>query len=187
MGNKKVYPNSWQVVPFSFDIFAKWDSLGTPTKELILKNEAASSLNVSEMTLNISSFVAIDSEGNEHQIKDFDGQNSVVFKGIPSGSFLRSKSVLTLPKGNYTALRFYLKENGNTFTYRDGMEESSDRFSRLDFAIENGLEIDGTEETEVKLWFDFAPFQWMRNFKFFTLLFKKEKQPSPRLANSFGN
>ena len=182
----KVYPNSWEVVPFRYMLHTNWTGLENEPRELILKNEMARSLDISEMTLNIDKFVAIDENGNEHHILGFESQNSVVLKGMPSGNFLRSSSVLSLPQGNYTALRFYLRGNGNAFTYNDGMEESADRFTSLDFAIENGLQIDHNEDCEVKLWFDFAPFQWTRNFKFLTSLFKKEKNPSPRLVNSFG-
>ncbi|MEZ4810395.1 MAG: hypothetical protein R2819_08550 [Allomuricauda sp.] len=186
MKNKKVYPNKWQTVPFSFDLFGRWAETGMPIKELILKNEAATALKVSEMQLNIVWFSAVDAEGNEHHIANFPGQNSVTFRGISSGHFLRSRSVVSLPEGNYTALRFYLANNGNRFTYRDGVEESANDFDRLEFTIENGLHIEGNEAPEVKLWFDFAPFQWNRRLKPLMDVFTN-KNPKPRLANSFGN
>lgn len=186
MKNNKVYPNKWQSVPFSFDLIEQWMENGKPTKELILKNEAATALKVSEMQLNIIKFSAVDEAGKEHHIENFTGQNAVTFKGITSGHFLRSRSVLTLPQGKYTTLRFYLAKDGNQFTYRDGVEEPVNDFDRLDFTIEKDLQIDGNEAPEVKLWFDFVPFKWNRRLKPLMDLFAS-KGERPRLANSFGN
>ena len=187
MEKKRIYQNKWQPIPFSFDMFAKWEMKETTVKELILKNEVASKLHVSDMMLNISKFSAIDVEGNEHIVTDFPGQSTVALKGISSGQFLRSKNVLSLPEGTYTALRLYLAKEGNYFKYWDGIEESADHFSSLDFAIENGLEIEGNEAAEVKLWFDFVPYKWSTFFKPLLDLFKGNKTPRPRLASSFGN
>nr|WP_297789398.1 hypothetical protein [uncultured Allomuricauda sp.] len=155
--------------------------------ELILKNEAATALHVSEMSLNITKFSAIDEHGNEHFIIDFPGQNPVTLKGIASGNFIRSKSVLSLPEGNYKALRFYTAGWGNQFIYRDGVAESANSFNRLDFQIENGFMVEKGNAPEVKLWFDFSPYQWKRHFKPLTDLFMGSKSQKPRLANSLGN
>jgi len=187
MKKTRFYPTIWSTVPFTPSIMADWYAPQNGSKELIMKNNAATSLKVSEMTLNIVKLAAVDMDGKEHQVVDFPGQNPVVLKGIPSGCFLRSKSLLALPKGKYTALRFYLAGWGNQFIYRDGVEESANTFESLDFAVENGFEIDGNELAEAKLWFDFAPYQWKRHFKPLSDLFKGSKSPKPRLANSFGN
>lgn len=165
------------------------DWYGTETKgaELILNNEAAKSLNVSEMALNITKFSALDEQGNEHFIIDFPGQNPVSIKGIASGNFIRSKSLLSLPEGKYTALRFYMAAWGNQFMYQDGVTESANSFDRLDFQIEDGFTVEEGNAPEVKLWFDFAPYQWKRRIKPLTDLFIGGKSQKPRLANSFGN
>ncbi|MFC4218805.1 hypothetical protein [Flagellimonas marina] len=187
MEKNRIYPNKWQTVPFSFDLLNQIENRGRAVQELILKNEAATELHVSEMKLNITRFSAFDMEGNEHIVSDFKGQSAVTLKGISSGEFLRSKNVVALPEGTYRTLRFYLAKEGNEFRYRDGVQESVDHFDSLDFTIENGLQIKGNEATEVKLWFDFAPFLWSSHFKTFLDLFKGNKNPRPRLANSFGN
>jgi len=166
---------------------ADWYGSETKQAELILRNETATSLNISEMSLNITKFSALDEQGNEHFIIDFPGQNPVTLKGIASGNFIRSKSVLSLPEGKYSALRFYMAGWGNEFIYQDGVSESANSFNRLDFVIENGFAIYGENAPEIKLWFDFAPYQWKRHFKPFTDLFMGSKSQKPRLANSFGN
>ncbi len=187
MEKKRIYPNKWQTVPYSFDLLNQMENKEKPVKELILNNEAATELHVSTMMLNITKFSALDAEGNEHTVANFPGQNAVTLKGISSGQFLRSKNVVSLPEGTYTTLRFYLAKEGSQFRYRDGVQESADHFGSLDFTIENGLLIDGNEAPEVKLWFNFVPYQWSSHFKPFLDLFKGNKSPRPRLANSFGN
>lgn len=187
MEKKRIYPNKWQSVPFSFDLLHQMENREKPVKELILKSEAATELHVSDMMLNITKFSAFDAEGKEHIVADFPGQNAVTLKGISSGQFLRSKHVVSLPEGTYTTLRFYLAKEGNQFRYWDGVQESVNHFDNLDFTIENGLQIEGNETPEVKLWFDFVPYKWSRHFKPFLDLFKGNKSPRPRLANSFWN
>jgi len=187
MKKMNFYPTIWSTAPYAPNVMAEWYGPQGKGKELILKNEAAESLKVSEMSLNITKFAAIDEQGNEHFIMDFPGQNPVSIKGIASGSFLRSKNVLSLPNGNYVSFRFYLAGWGNQFIYQDGVEESANRFDRLDFNIENGFQVEGDQALEVKLWFDFAPYQWKRHFKPLTDLFNRSKSERPRLANSFGN
>lgn len=181
------YPTIWSTVPYTPNIMAFWDHSTQKGAELILKNEAALSLKVSEMILNITKFSAIDEQGNEHFIIDFPGQNPVTLKGIPSGSFLRSRGVVSLPEGNYTKLRFYVAAWGNRFTYQDGVEESANQLQHIDFTIKGGFHVAEGNAPEVKLWFDFAPLQWKRHFKPLTDLFMRSKSQQPRLANSFGS
>ena len=187
MEKKRIYPNKWQTIPYSFDLLNQVENKENPVRELILNNNAATELHVSDMTLSITKFSAFDAEGKEHIVTDFPGQNAVTLKGISSGQFLRSKNVVSLPEGKYTTLRFYLAKEGNQFRYCDGVKESADHFGSLDFAIENGLQIEGNEAPEVKLWFDFVPYNWSSYFKPFLDLFKGNRNPRPRLANSFGN
>ena len=187
MEKKRIYPNKWQTIPFSFDLLNQMENKEKAVQELILKNEAATELHVSNMMLNITKFSAFDVEGNEHTVADFPGQSTVTFKGISSGQFLRSKNVVSLPEGTYTTLRFCLAKEGNQFKYWDGVQESVNHFDSLDFTIENGLQIEGNEAPEVKLWFDFVPYQWSSHFKPLLDLFKGNKNPRPRLASSFGN
>ena len=187
MKKKIFYPTIWSPAPYTPNVMADWYGSETKEAELILKNEAAKSLDVSEMALNITKFSAFDEQGNEHFIVDFPGQNPVSIKGIASGNFIRSKSVLSLPKGEYTALRFYIAGWGNQFIYQDGVTESANTFERLDFQIEDGFTVETNNPPEVKLWFDFAPYQWKRHIKPLTDLFIGSKSQKPRLANTFGN
>lgn len=177
----------WSTVPYVPSVMTAAYAAETHGTELILKNEAATAHHVSEMSLNITKFSAIDEYGNEHFIIDFPGQNPVTFRGIASGNFIRSKSVLSLPQGKYKAFRFYTAGWGNQFIYRDGVAESANSFNRLDFQIENGFTVEEGNAPEVKLWFDFSPYQWKRHFKPLTDLFIGSKSQKPRLANSFGN
>ncbi len=187
MKTTQFYPTIWSTPLYIPSVMEGWYGSNTKEVELILKNEAATTLNVSEMSLNITKFSAIDEQCNEYFIMDFPGQNPVSLKGIASGNFLRSKSVLSLPKGKYIALRFYMAGWGNQFTYHDGVTESANSFQRLDFQIEGGFTVEDGHAPEVKLWFDFVPYQWKRHFKPLSDLFKGSKSQKPRLANSFGN
>jgi len=187
MKTTNIYPTIWSTPYYTPSVMVGRYGAHTKEAELILKNEMARSLNVSEMALNITKFSAIDEHGNEHFIIDFPGQNPVTLKGIASGNFIRSKSVLSLPKGRYKTIRFYVAGWGNQFIYKDGIEESANSFDRLDFTIEDGFTIEQDNVHEVKLWFDFAPYQWKRHFKPLTDLFMGSKSQKPRLANSFGN
>lgn len=171
---------------FNFDLMAERDASGRRIKEVILKNEMVDELGVSEMELNITKFVAVDTDGSEHHILDFPGQNAVKVKGMASGHFLRSSKVLNLKPGTYTKLRFYIG-NENKFAYSDGLVEDVFSYDHLDFTIKNGLNIEGDEAAEVKLWFDFAPYKWSRYFKGLTDFFKVNQKPRPRLVRGFGN
>lgn len=142
MKKTNFYPTIWSIAAYTPSVMADWYGTEANTAELILKNEAATALHVSEMTLNITKFSAIDEQGNEHFIIDFPGQNPVTLKGIASGNFMRSKSVLSLPEGRYTALRFYMAGWGNQFIYQDGAAESANSFNRLDFQIEDGFTVE---------------------------------------------
>ncbi|MDF0707534.1 MAG: hypothetical protein VX772_10650 [Bacteroidota bacterium] len=187
MKKTRFYPTIWSTAPYAPSVMAGWYGAETQETELILRNEPATALRVSEMSLNITKLSAIDEHGEEHFIIDFPGQNPVTLKGISSGNFIRSKSVLSLPEGKYSSLRFYMAGWGNQFIYQDGVAESANSFERLDFQIENGFEVEKSKAPEVKLWFDFAPYQWKRHFKPLTDLFIGSKSQKPRLANMFGN
>ncbi|MBR9853462.1 MAG: hypothetical protein GYB37_02640 [Algicola sp.] len=187
MKKMNFYPTIWSTPLYVSTIMEAKYGVETCGTELILKNEAAMVLKVSEMSLNIIRFSAIDDQGSEHFIIDFPGQNPVSLKGMASGNFIRSRSVVSLPEGRYTTLRFYMAEWGNQFVYEDGVTESANAFKRLDFQIENGFTVEKDKAPEVKLWFDFAPYQWRRHFKPLSDLFMGSKSQKPRLANGVCN
>ncbi|WP_343487467.1 hypothetical protein [Allomuricauda sp. d1] len=187
MKKTRFYPTVWQAMTFPSGVVGQWDNSGRRIKEMILKNDMATELGISEMELNLIKITAFDEAGNEHHILDFPGQNPLPIRGWASGHFLRSRSVVNLPEGSYATLRFYLGGKNNRFTYSDGVTEAANEFDHLDFTIENGLTVEGNEAAEVKLWFDFAPYKLSKRFKGLTDLFKGTQKPRPRLANSFGN
>lgn len=183
MKRKTFYPNIWSTTPFAMNVLAHQDHEGRTIKELILKNTSIIELGVSEMELNIKKLAALDAEGKEYRVIDFPGQNSVKIKGIGSGHFLRSKSVVKLQPNTYTTLRFYIGNKNNQFIYNDGTVERVNKVDFLDFEIENGLIIKDNEATEVKIWFELAPFEFSRHFKHLLERFKKPKQAKPKLSN----
>lgn len=179
------YPTIWQTVPFSFEPY-NWDSKGRSIKDLVLKNTYATDMRVSEMQLDIKRFSAFDSQGNEHFIADFSGHNSLLVKGIPTGHFLKSRGVLKLEPGRYTALRFYIGASSR-FIYSDRMEEPAEGFEYLDFDIENGLTVQGGESPEAVLRFDFAPFKRSKFGNAIRELFKAPRHFAGKLADNLSH
>ncbi|MBC8768676.1 hypothetical protein H4O18_11790 [Arenibacter sp. BSSL-BM3] len=186
MKNMNFYPKTWQVVPLLSDR-CQLDSDGKCIKDLVLRNSYSTDMNVTEMNLNINKFSAIDNKGQEHFISDFPGQASIPIKGMHTGLFLKSKSVLTLTPGTYTAFRFYLGKSGNSIIYSDHLEERADGIKFLDFEIADGLTIKGEESPEAILRFDFVPYNTSGLFKWFGQLFKGPTGFRGKLVNSFSH
>lgn len=186
MEKTRFYPPLWSVAPFSSNIMSQWYNGDRTVKELILKNSAMNELGVSEINLNIVKFAAIDKVGSEHHVLDFPGQNSVAIKGMGSGCFLKSSSMVTLKPGTYETLRFYVGKRNNRFVYSNGAEGTANDFDYLDFQMEKPLTICKDEKAEVKLWFDLAPYQLSRHFRPLTDWLKRKKEQLPKLASNFG-
>lgn len=185
MKKTEFYPTIWQSIPNSYDVFGQYDAEGRRIKDLVLKNRDVSEKGVSEMTLNITGLSAFDKKGKEHFIEDFTRQAIVNLKGMHTGLFIRSKSVLRLKAGEYTAIRFYLDSRGNSFGYSDRSSETMNRFNHLDFEIVNGLRIKAKEASHVVLRFDFKPYTLSSYFKSVKQLFKRPKSFKTALAHSF--
>ncbi|MDO6602309.1 hypothetical protein [Arenibacter palladensis] len=183
MKKMNFYPKTWQVVPQLSDRYLL-DSEGKCIKDLVLRNSYAEDMKVSEMNLNITKFSAIDTKGQEHFIADFPGQAAIPIKGMHTGLFLKSKSVLSLETGSYIAFRFYLGKSGSKIIYSDRFEERADGIKFLDFEIVNGLTIAGDESPETILRFDFVPFKSMGLFKTIAQLFKVPGILAGKLAHS---
>tara|TARA_R110000868_G_scaffold105542_1_gene289880 strand:+ start:203 stop:754 length:552 start_codon:yes stop_codon:yes gene_type:complete len=183
MKKMNFYPKTWQVVPLLSDRYLL-DSHGKCIKDLVLRNIYATDMKVSEMDLNITEFSAIDTKGQEHYIADFPGQVAIPIKGMHTGLFLKSKSVLSLEPGSYSAFRFYLGKSGSKIIYYDRYQERADGIKFLDFEILNGLTIAGEESPEAILRFDFVPFKTMGIFKSIAQLFKGPGVFSGKLAHS---
>tara|TARA_R110002050_G_scaffold255741_1_gene394489 strand:+ start:24547 stop:25098 length:552 start_codon:yes stop_codon:yes gene_type:complete len=177
------YPKTWQVVPLLSDRY-RMDSDGKCIKDLVLCNSYVTDMKVSEMDLNITKFSAIDINGREHFIADFPGQASIPIKGMHTGLFLKSKSVLALEPGSYREFRFYLAKTGSRITYSDRCIERAEGIEFMDFEIANGLTIMGEESPEAILRFNFVPFKTMGPLKSFLQLFKGPGLFSGKLAHS---
>ena len=183
MKKMNFYPKTWQVVPQLSDR-CLLDSEEKCIKDLVLRNSYATDMKVSEMDLNITKFSAIDTQGQEHFIADFPGQASIPVKGMHTGLFLKSKSVLTLKPGSYSEFRFYLAKTGSRITYSDRVQERADGIKFLDFQIVNGLTIVGEESPEAILRFDFVPFNSIGLFKSLAQFLKGSGALAGRLAHS---
>ncbi len=176
------YPKTWQVVPLLSDRY-QLDSDGKCIKDLVLHNSYATDMKVSEMELNITKFSAMDTKGQEHFIADFPGRTAIPIKGMHTGLFLKSKSVLGLAPGSYSAFRFYLAKSGSRITYNDRYQEGADGIKYLDFEIANGLTIAGGESPEAIFRFDFVPFKTMGFFKSIAQIFKGHGVLSGKFAH----
>lgn len=175
MKNLKLYPTIWQSIPYSLDTLDQWDENGKRIKDLVLSNTYASENGVSQMNLNIEKFSALDTNGTEHFISDFKGNNGIAFEGLHTGLFVKTRSVLSLQPGSYSSFRFYLGNRGNTFTFSDRSSQAIHHLEYLEFTIENGLTLTGNEAEKVILRFDFEPYTLKSYVKQLLQLFKGEK------------
>jgi hypothetical protein len=171
------------VVPRLSDRY-QLDSEGKCIKDLVLRNNYATDMKVSEMNLNITKFSAIDTKGQEHFIADFPGQASIPIKSMHTGLYLKSKSVLSLEPGSYSAFRFYLGKSGSRIIYSDRFVERADGIKFLDFEIADVLTIIGEESPEAILRFDFEPFKSNGLYKTIGQLFKGPGVFTGRLVHS---
>ncbi len=162
-----------------------WEISEYNAYDVLLKNEMASELGVSEMILNITQFAAIDEAGKEHLIKDFDDSKRVNLKGTHSGLFLKTRTATDLEAGRYSKLRFYLGTSGNSLILKDKSEKRLTGRRYLDFEISNGLEITADHKKPLILRFDFEPYTLASFFKPLTNLFKRQKRSVGKLVNSF--
>jgi hypothetical protein len=187
MRKTKFYPTIWQTVPFSLDMMKESKADGKLVKDLILKNNYASEKRISEMKLNVIKFSALDISGSEHLIKEFSESENLQIKGMHTGLFIKTKSILNLNPGAYKTFRLYISEKGNEFKYADRSKEQVYRFDYLDFEIENGLELTGNEAKQILLRFDLQRFTFSSYFKSITKLFHGTTLKRTKWANSFGN
>ncbi|MTI38404.1 hypothetical protein [Fulvivirga lutimaris] len=167
------YPSMWPV-PYKLDEAPNFFQNGERVQELVLNNSSNVTADVSQMNLNITKFSAIDDNGQESTIKDFSGKTSVTFKGMGTGHYIKTASVLALAPGTYTTLRYYLNNEDNSFVKSNGEVVAANNIDYIDFEIENGLIINGNESLEVKLYFDFAPFKLSSYFKPLTDWFRSK-------------
>ncbi len=151
-------------------------------REIILVSKLADENGISEMTVNLDRFSAIDESGSEYFIKDFSGQMAVQFPPMETGKNIRTKSILQIPQGMYTKLRFYLKPDDNVFTYRDRSKEIVFGYNFLEFDIKEGMKLDSAEESEVLIRFDFPKYQESALTHSIRRFFRKMNQTRSKLT-----
>jgi hypothetical protein len=181
------YPTMFHTNPFCFNMTEFWDTNGNQAKDLVLTNNRAIALGISEMILNIRKFSAFDENGNEHLMKDFPNRAELNPKGMHTEFFIKIKSMLNLEEGTYCTFRFYLSEAGNTFVYSDRSRETIAHKEYLDFEIKDGLQIKGDEDRQVVMRFDFEPYTLASYFRPILKLFKRPKPFTGKIAGSMGN
>ncbi len=184
MKNLKLYPTIWQSIPYSLDTLDQWDENGKRIKDLVLTNTYASDNGVSKMNLNIEKFSALDTNGTEHFISDFKGNDGIAFEGLHTGLFVKTRSVLSLQPGSYSSFRFYLGNRGNMFTFSDRSTQSIHHVDYLEFKIENGLTLNGAEAEKAILRFDFEPYSFKSYFKSLFQFFKGDKIQKTKWATN---
>lgn len=187
MRKTKFYPTIWQTVPFSLHMMAQRNANENNVKDLILKNIYASDNSISEMKLNVIKFSAIDIIGSEHVIREFPENEYLQLKGMHTGLFIKTKSILNLNPGAYKTFRLYISEKGNEFVYADRSKEQVYRFDYLDFEIENGLELTGDETEQILLRFDLERFTFSSYYKSISRMFQSNTFKRTKWANSFGH
>lgn len=167
MKNTKFYPSVWQPIPFNFD----WNTARQYEKEEILElqlfNNFINARDVASMDLNINTFALISSDGSEHKLKVFLKPIKLELRGLDSGLFIQTKDIIELPKGTFSAIKFYLEERGNSF--RNSKRENIDvtGLDSLEFNIKNELKIDSTKEQRLVLKFDLKSYTFKSFFKQF--------------------
>ena len=183
MNNLKYYPTMFHTNPFSFNMIELWDRPGNEAVELLLNNSKAKEIGVSKMMLNVTEFSAFDRNGIEHIQSGIPNQVEFNSKGIDTEFFIHITSMLNLPAGTYTTIRFYLNRNGNSFKYNDGRKEDIAHLDYVDFEIWNGLKIKNDQELSVRMRFDFEPFSLTAYLRSLKSIFRGTKPNEDKLVN----
>lgn len=188
MKNSTSNRSFWQLAPYSVFMLSKEQlSKPIPKKDLVLVNRDLLEKGISEMTLSVNRFAAIDDCGLEHLISGFNEQ-TLNLKGMQLGHYIKTKDILDLSPGEYATLRLYLDEYGkNNLSYSDGYTEDLEGLNYLDFEIENGLQINGKESFELILRFDLLPYTALSYFNPLRDFFKKQSMYANKLTRSSGS
>ncbi|MFC4096080.1 hypothetical protein [Euzebyella saccharophila] len=186
MKNSPFYANYIVSQPFTTSSF-QIDGEGRKVVDLVLSNEFATDMQVSQMDLSILKLSAFDEVGKEHTITNFLHGTHVTLHSLSQGQSLRSRSLVSLRCGVYSKLRFYIKDADSFFTYSDASKETPAGFGYLDFEINNGLTITGAVSPIAVLRFDFVPFKSNTFVPRLANVLRSPKKLSGRLAGSFGH
>lgn len=185
MKNTKFYPSIWQTLPNSLDMAAHWETEHKYSLDLKLNNTQADQLKVAEMSLNINGFAIIDQQGNEHKVNEFTQQPRLQLKGLHTGLFIKTKQAVSLPAGNYSSLRFYLKPWDNRYILNDFTTKEIFDVNYIDFEIEGGMSIKANRSVQLKLRFNFKSYSLLGLSRW--LKHKILGKMKPALAHNFAN
>jgi hypothetical protein len=186
MNKARFYPSIWTTIPYSSQFWSDWYSSPKAAPEVILSNAILDRQSVSEMEVSLLKIAAIDLEGREHALIEFNELEPVRIKGLVSGDFLKLSNTIPIQMGTYTCLRFYMGNGANRFVYSNGEIDTTNPLSHLDFKIQDNLEVRTSQQDELKLWFQLAPYTFGSYVRPFSNLFKKVKEQLPRLAGCIG-
>lgn len=186
MNKARFYPSIWTTIPYSFQVWSDWYSSQKAAPEVILSNAVLDSQFVSEIYVPLLKITAIDLEGKEHALIEFSELEPVRIKGLVSGDFLKLSNTIPMQMGRYTCLRFYIGNGANRFVYSNGEIDTANLLSHLDFIIQDNLEVKTSQQVELKLWFQLAPYTFGSYIRPFSNWFKKIKEQLPRLAGTIG-
>ena len=161
-----------------------WTAESRCIQELILRNAMASQQGITAMHLNISKLTALAEDGTEYPMAEFTALPRVELPGLQSGRFIKTKSAVSLAPGHYPQLRFYLRQEGNIFCKQVGDEACTLEY--LDFEIDGGLTITGSEGPELLLRFDFPAPPFIRIANPLKKVVVRSKNLAGKLVRSFG-
>lgn len=184
MNTSKFYPNIWMTIPYSSQVWSDWYGSQKAATEVVLSNAILDRQSVSEMEVSLTKITAIDLEGIEHTLTEFNQVKPIRIKGLVSGDFLKLSNMIPMQIGTYTGLRFYMGNGVNSFVCNNGDTDTANQLSYLDFGIQDNLEVRTSQCVELKLWFQLAPYALGSYVRPFTNWFKKVKEQFPRIAGS---
>lgn len=185
MKNTNFYPSIWQTLPNSLELAAHWESQAKRTQDLSLNYTQADQLKIAEMSLNINGFAVIDQQGNEIRVNEFTQKARLRLKGQHTGLFIKTRETVSLPKGEYKTVRFYLKPWDNRFILTDYSLKEIFDLDHIDFEIKGGMSVKAEKELLLRLRFDFKPY----SFVGLSRLIKRKLlgKMKPNLAANFAN
>lgn len=154
-------------------------------KNLALNSNYVFEKGISEMKLQVESFVAIDKDGTEHKVEDFTAQK-LNLKGDYTGLYIEPKNGLKLNPGTYTHFKFYLNSQGeNKAILTDKSEVNLLHSDYVNFKIENNLIVTEGETVQIRMRFNFLPYTYPNFNKLKKDILNNYKLFTNKMVNSF--
>lgn len=178
----------WQAVPYSVYTSSQNRMQSTvPKKDLVLVNNDLLKQGISEMTASVNRLSAIDQNGIAHEISSFKAQ-TVNLKDLNTGLYMRTKEMLNLNAGHYTALRWHFDSAHHVnFVLSNKSETAKHDLEYLDFDIENGLIVEADEVYNLTLRFKFVPLESTNYLDLFKDFIKKQGSFTKQMVRGFGS